>query len=96
MTVPATEAFTGFVVFTGNPNYAYHTYQILVAANAVFLNHIDSGLFYSYYLRLGSGGKNGGVPHPVHRFEVVSAENIILGYMAIVACGNFTMTAVIP
>ena len=96
MAVPATKAFAGFMVFAGNLNNTYHTYQVLMAANAVFLNHIDSGLLYSYDLWFGPGCEDGGMPHSVHRFEVICAENIVLRNMAIVACSNFAVTAVIP
>jgi len=67
-----------------------------MAAYTVFHYHggtlVDclNNLFFASYR------ENGGVTHAIFAFKVIFAENIVLGYMTIVACGVSGVRTVIP
>jgi hypothetical protein len=67
-----------------------------MAAYAVLMNYIPSGLMNKNNLRLQAEGKHGGMAHSVFRFEEVLVEHVVVRYVAIVAIGVPAVRAVVP
>lgn len=96
MAVPAPMTGSFHMVFSGYLNNIHIINEVPVTPDAVFLNHIYSGLFNLDYLGFGPCGEDGCMPQPILCFEKVMPEEVIMGYMAIVTDCNFPVTAVHP
>lgn len=70
--------------------------HFFVATDAVLFHHPLAGLFDKDHLGLGAQGKNGGMPHAVLGLEKILVYRIVVGNMAVIAVGYFTMRAVTP
>lgn len=96
MTVPTPETHAFFMIFPSYLDYVDIINKVFVTAYAVFLHYIDTCLFYLDYLWFGSCSKYSGMPQAILCFEKVCSEDIVMGYMAIIAGGFFSMAAMHP
>jgi hypothetical protein len=67
-----------------------------MAADAVLFHHSLAGLQNHDYLGFRPHRKNGSMAYAVFGFKIVLIELIVMGDMAVIAMGGFTMGAVAP
>lgn len=96
MAIPAEPVFIGHGAFERGIERTDHEVGVFMAPFAVFLDHALARFVDSYHKRLLPKSEDVSMPHPVLGFEIILAEDVILGYMAVVARGMFPVRAVEP
>jgi hypothetical protein len=84
------------MIFTGNCDGIYHTQQLAMTADAVFLNYSNAGLFDFDHLRFSPGSENGCMPQSVAGLKIIGSEKVVLWNMTIVAGSYLAVAAVCP
>ena len=67
-----------------------------MATKTVALHHISARITNDDSLGFTSHGENDRMPHSVLGLEIVLVQNIIVGHVAVIACGHFTVRTVKP
>jgi hypothetical protein len=95
-------AFHASTPFLHLPVHDYRCFQpgiyqkLFMTPDTIVLNHFCTRLQNPDHLSLLPKGEQGGVSQPVVGLEVVFIENIVVGYVAIVAMRFFAVRTVVP
>jgi len=96
MTVPAEPVLAEMMEIAGPGQQFVVGQKFLMAADAIFLDHLDTGVLDKDHLGFGPHGKDSGMPQPVFRLEEILSHKIIMGDMAFVAICHCPVRTVAP
>jgi hypothetical protein len=94
--LPAGAIGSGGVMVIYKAHHPGIRYLILMAADAVALDHGYGRAQGFDHLRLGPKGEDGGMIQAILGFKKVFIEHIVLRYVAVVAMGYLAVGAVVP